>query len=484
MWQEYFNVMTIDEALDILAEGGERARIVAGATDLTLEMERGVRTGIESLIDITRIPGLNCIILDEDEVIHLGPMVTHNHCVASKLIVERGFPLALAAWQVGAPQIRNRGTVAGNLITASPANDTISPLMALGARLTLASKKGERIVPLEDFYTGVRQTVMRPEEMLVDIAFPAMRTDQRGFFIKLGLRQAQAISLVNVAMLLTYDQEAERSISKSSIKQAVITLGSVAPKIIHAVQAETFLAGKILDDATIAHAAELAMQAAKPIDDLRSPADYRAEMVRVCASRGLFALQKGEERAALPSNPVLLWGQNGNCLTPVLEKTSRHTGDSSKIVTHINGKEFVFSQGSEKTLLRLIREDAGLVGTKEGCAEGECGACTIFLDGVAVMSCLVPAARAHQAQIITIEGIARDGELHPVQQAFIDEGAVQCGYCTPGFIMSAVKLLEERQNPSHEEVRQAITGNLCRCTGYYSIVSAIEKAAQWEAAND
>jgi xanthine dehydrogenase iron-sulfur cluster and FAD-binding subunit A len=469
MWTEYFAPTSIDEALTLLAERGSRARIVAGATDLILELERGQRPGVEVLIDITRIPGLDTIHLGSDGMIHLGPLVTHNHCAGSQLIIDRAFALARACWEVGAPQIRNRGTVAGNLITASPANDSITPLMALDAQVRLRSKQGERLVKLSDFYTGVRRNVMRDDELLVDIAFPEPTAGTRSSFYKLALRRAQAVSVINVAVVLEFETD--------RIGRAAVTLGSVAPTIIHADGAEEILGGARLTEDLIRRASEAAAQSAKPIDDLRGSASYRAQMVHVCTERVLQALAAGTERQGYPDLPVMLrrpdtwhWDR------PLTDTTEHRPG--TPIVTTVNGRRYELQAGFDKTLLRLLREDVGLTGTKEGCAEGECGACTVFLDGVSVMACMVPAPRAHGAEIVTVEGLAKDGQLHPIQQAFIDEGAVQCGYCTPGFLMSGAMLLEETPNPSKWDIQQALTGNLCRCTGYYKIITAFESAAE------
>ncbi len=469
MWTQYFSVASVGEALELLAQFRGKARIIAGGTDIILELERHQRSGVEALIDITRVPGLDNITLHGDQI-RLGPLVNHNHVVGSPQIVERGFPLAQASWEVGAPQIRNRATVAGNLITASPANDTITPLMALGAEVTLSSLEGERTVPLSAFYTGLRKTVMRPDELLTSITFSALSSRERGIFIKLGLRRAQAISVVNVAVVLSFDGD--------SVRQAAIALGSVAPTIIRVPVAEQSLIGQPLSAEAIANAARLAAATPSPIDDVRSTAAYRVESIRVLVSRALKALAAGTEREGWPENPAMLWGDQQARVTTGLAASQSFNGDARPIEVTLNGEKRRIASGQHKTLLRFLREDAGLPGTKEGCAEGECGACTVFLDGAAVMSCLVPAPRADGAEIVTVEGLKQGDQLHPIQREFVEQGAVQCGYCTPGFLMAGAKLLEEHPQPDKQQIEQSITGNLCRCTGYYQIVKAFEEASR------
>ena len=268
MWKDYVNAVSIDDALKVLNERGHRARIVAGSTDLMLELERGQWPEVDTLIDVSRISNDKGVYIDSDDYIHISPVTTHNQCLSSRIIREKAPLLAQAIWEIGSPQIRNRGTVAGNLATASPANDTITPLMALNANITLSSlSAGHRDVELKDFYTGVRKTVIKPDEMITDIKFIAENNNQRSIFLKYALRNAQAISVVNLALLFT--------IEDNIVVDAEITMGSVAPTIIHAKNTEKLLKGKKIDPEMIEDVSENICAEARPIDDIRGSAKFR-----------------------------------------------------------------------------------------------------------------------------------------------------------------------------------------------------------------
>ncbi len=144
----------------------------------------------------------------------------------------------------------------------------------------------------------------------------------------------------------------------------------------------------------------------------------------------------------------------------------------------VNGDVYELSVDPNELLIDVIRNRLDLTGTKEGCGAGDCGACTVIIDGKSVNSCLMLAIEADGRDILTIEGIAKDGKLDPIQKAFIDEGAIQCGFCTPGMVLSAKALLDENPHPSDEEIKKSISGNICRCTGYQKIVRAIQEASR------
>jgi carbon-monoxide dehydrogenase medium subunit len=463
MWKHYHIIETQNGLKKILAKADPNARMIAGGTDLMVEARNGKWEGLETLIDISRMAESAEIFEDVDGKIHIGCLVTHNDVIASHLLRQKAFPLYQACWHVATPQIRNTATVAGNLVTASPANDTICPLMALDAELLLSSSKGDRLVKISDFYLGVRKTVLRPDEFLKEIIFPAMGTDEMGNFKKSGLRRAQVIATLNATVVLRMQDD--------RVQAAKITLGAVAPSIIHAQEAEIFLVGNLLDKETIQKAATLAERAARPISDVRASDSYRRYMVKTLIEEALTEIATGDLES-IPERPATLSTRRSLPDHPA-------KGWNDKVVkTEINGQSYDLEAWTGgRTLLDFIREKVGLTGTKPGCEEGECGACTLFLDDKAVLSCLTPWQRAHNAKIRTVEGVAVGEELHPVQQAFIDHGAVQCGYCTPGFIMSSVKLLEECEQPQRDVIKQALSGNLCRCTGYYKIVEAVEDAA-------
>jgi xanthine dehydrogenase iron-sulfur cluster and FAD-binding subunit A len=509
LWQTYFQPKSIEETLQLLQQHAGSARIVAGGTDVLVELQRGIKP-TATLIDITRLHELKYV-RHTGGTIQIGGLATHNDVIASAACVQSALPLVQACWEVGAPQIRTRATIAGNLITASPANDTITPLLALGAEVVLFSAAGERTVPLRDFYTGFRKTAIQPHELLREIRFPALQEHQRGLFIKLGLRRAQAISVIDLAIIVTFEiadwDEAPQS-TIYNLQSAIITLGCLAPTIVRAPTAEAHLRGKLLTPDVCAEAGRLACADVAPIDDLRGSASYRLTTLANLVAEGLRRIADGREREGWPEKPVLLETDDRRPTTddrrPTTNDASVVGGQSSVvsvIETTINGEPYALDGAHAKSLLDALRENAGLTGSKEGCAEGECGACTVWLNGQAVMACLVPAPQAHGSEIVTIEGLAgaarlgtgdwglgRGGgvsapslqppasslnALHPLQQAFIDNAAVQCGYCIPGMLMAGAKLLDEQAHPSLDQIQTALSGNICRCTGYRKILDAV-----------
>lgn len=462
MWKKYQMPETVDQLLEILAVSGEQTKIIAGGTDLMVEIRNGKWPKLETVIDISRVRDLDAIYQDEEGLIHIQAMVTHNDVLKSDMLRKYASPLYQACYKVATPQLRNRATVVGNLVTASPANDTITPLMAMDAALVIVSAAGERTVRLNEFYLGVRKTVLKSDEFVKEIVFRPLKECQKGSFNKQALRKTQAISVLNCCVLL----ELEDGI----ILDSAVTMGSVAPSIIHSQAAEIYLRGKKLNKEVAKTASELAAGEIKPISDIRGGADYRSYMMQVLVEDALLEILENKQDLKVPDKPITL--SKGRNWSPV----ALEDWDQQHLVTSINNESYELSGPFNDTLLNLVRERVGFTGTKVGCEEGECGACTLYLDGQAVVSCLVPAPRAHRASIVTIEGLTTNGELHPIQQEFINHGAVQCGYCTPGFVMAAAKLIEEKPELTERDIKDGISGNLCRCTGYYKIVEAIEAA--------
>ena len=469
----YETPASVEAALTRLQSHGTRARLIAGGTDLMLELFRRQRPGVDTLIDIGRIPGLAEIREAPDGKFRIGALVTHAQIVKSKAMVRDALPLAQACLEVGSPQVRNCGTLAGALVTAHPGADVTPVLIALGAEVELRSAHAARKISVADLLDSGGPA---PGEMLVEIIAPALTASERGIFVKSRARRGQAVAIANLALIL-------RLGSEGAVERARVICGGVRPVPFESTAAATALSGAPLTRASIAAACDRVRQDLAVDDDPSPDADYRKRVLTVMVRRGLAALEAGRERDRWPLEPVTLSGVQREAARPRADDGSFDGAGRAPIEAWVNGRAVAAPAPDRFTLLAWLREALGLTGTKDGCSEGVCGACTVELDGKAVLACLLPAARVQGASIRTVEGLGKGDELHRLQQAFIDQGASQCGFCTPGFLMAGAALLGERPSPDDVAVEDAFSGNLCRCTGYHAIRRAMAQAARQDAAD-
>ena len=456
---EILRPTTWSEAVE-LYEASPNALPVAGATDLLLDLSRtpDAEGSGATLLDLWGLPDCSQITISDDDVV-VGCGVTHNQIIGSPNLDSALDVLRMACLEIGSPQLRNRATVVGNIVTASPANDTISALVALNASVLIESVGGEREVPIRKFFTGFRQTILAQSELVRSIRIPRWNPQTVGTWFKIGNRTAQAISVVHAGIVLEFDE------ATSLITKADVAIGSVSETISVSKSLSEYLVGKDLDAEASAAAARIVASEISPIDDIRATAAYRTSVTETAIRRALIDLS---EFSISQSRVVPLLGWVANRPTP----PQLNLSPTTEVACTVNGSSVAAQIADNSTLLEWLRTNAS-TGTKEGCAEGECGACTVMLNGAAVTSCLVPTAQADGSSVVTVEGLAEGSGLHPVQQGFLDEFAVQCGFCTPGFLVAAAALCHENESPSADEIRAGLSGNLCRCTGYYSIVEAL-----------
>jgi len=274
----YLAPTTLDEALSLLAQHQGKARVIAGGTDLVPKLKRREIGVPDYVIDLKGLAGLDEIKQDAGGL-SLGALVTIGAVETSAIIQEKFGVLAQAAQSMASPQVRNRGTIAGNICNAVPSADSAPALLTIGARLKLISQKGQRTVGIEDFFTGPNQTALTDEEILAEILLPPMPPNSKGVYLKLTPRRSMDLAIVGVAAVAVPED--------GVCKDIRIALGAVAPTPIRAKKAEEVLKGQKFDDNLVEKAAKTAAGQSRPIDDHRASAEYRRDMVEVLVRRAI-----------------------------------------------------------------------------------------------------------------------------------------------------------------------------------------------------
>jgi len=458
---EYYDATTIEEALQLLESRGKNALPMLGGTNVIISMKME-RMQPDAVISLMKIPGIADITKDPDGSLSIGAGAT-IHTIRYHPYIRAYYPaLAEACAAFGSTQIQIMGTIGGNICNGSPASDTVPSLIAHDARLVLRSKHGTRQLNLEEFLKGPGMVDLRQGEILTTIILPPPRGIS--LFIKVS-RVAADLSKASLAVWMDRDGD--------MIRDCRIAFGSVAPVVLRLPQVDAMLAGKKFEPVSLTRVSQAAAEGISPIDDVRSTAWYRRKLVKAMTTDALNEVWKRSQDKAVE---VAFKAVKGPNISSAGRKIP--AGGSCRITLTVNGGKHDLDVRPGDLLLNILRDRLDLRGAKYGCGLGECGACTVLMDGRAALSCLVLAVAAEGHAITTVEGLrSADGRLDLVQDMFLEESALQCGYCTPGFLMATKSLLNENPHPDEDQIRDYIKGNRCRCTGYASIVRAAMRCA-------
>ena len=499
-----YEAESVEDAVRLLQEHPE-AQIIAGGSDVLVQIREGKRAGKE-LVSIYGIDAMRGVTLDEEGAIRIGSLTSFSHIAASPIIRELIPVLGEAVSLVGGPQIRNIGTIGGNTCNGVTSADSASTLVAWDAVVELTGPEGVRRVPLPEFYIKAGKVDLRPGEIQTAILIPkAAYEGYTGNYIKYAMREAMDIATLGCSVNVSLSDD------KKTIRDVRIAYGVAGPVPMRAPTAEARAKGREVSAETIKAFAEAVLEDIHPRDSWRAAKAFREHIAVEMAKR---ALAKSIELARASGKPqsketekaqtsaALLNKSEGLCVdatqrpevsprpealhapvsspkpevAPALQRGDRKAPRYKLIRCTINGKPREAMIDVRASLTDLLRNDFRLTSVKKGCEVGECGACNVLVDGECFNSCIYLAVWADGRDILTLEGLeGPNGELSDIQQAFIDEAAVQCGFCTPGAIMSAVEILNEGRELSDEEIRIRMSGHLCRCTGYENIMRAVKK---------
>ena len=456
---KYVRASTIDEALKLLNEYGSDAKVLAGGMSL-MPMLKLRMTEVKYLVDILGINDLRYVRVDGN-YLRIGALVTHNDVAMNRLINDHAKILSESAWHIADIQVRNLGTIGGSLAHADPAANYYPALIALDAEIVIKGIGTERVVKVSDLYRGPYITDLKPNELITEVRIPL-----RGFRGVYEFFRRGGAAFPSVIVAVTY-QERDGVIADSRI-----AIGAVYPEpVLVSGQLNGFGVKEV--GARVGDIVNSVFSSidAKPLEDTHAPGDYKVRVARNLLTRALTEIASGSIQyvKAATKDDLIRWEFRDGV---------EYVGDLVRVRVNVDGQWIEDLVEPRLLLLDFLRRH-GFREVRRGCDEGKCGACTVLVDGRAVKSCMVPVVRVSGHSVTTVRGLSKGMELHPIQRAFLEEYAMQCGYCTHGFMMVTHDYLTNIDPTANDETLKLSIKNVCRCTGYMNIIKAIKRAAKY-----